>query len=206
MISPTRARLAVERRAKAAYRIGARAQARRTLRQLPRGASVQLGSGANPFPGWVNVDVAAVTKPDVVVDLRGGFPAPAESIARVYSEHVLEHLELYDAVKVLGDIRCALSAGGIVRIAMPDLDALIERYQSDWRDQTWLNDPSYGFIDSPAHMLNYALRSWGHKYVYSFAELELRLRQAGFTSIERAPWGSLPTRSYASVRLALIRC
>lgn len=189
MISPTRLKLALIRRAGAAYRTVTRSMNRWRLRGVPSGASVQLGSGANPFSGWINVDLSGPTKPDLVLDLRGGFPAAPSSLKRVYSEHVFEHLELADAARVLADLRRALEPGGVLRIAMPDLDALIDRYRGDWQDQDWLGDVSYSHIDSAAHMLNYALRSWGHKYVYSYTELELRLAQAGFTEVRRAPWG-----------------
>lgn len=189
MISPTRFGAALQRRVGPWYRRGTRGLNRSRLRRLAGGLSVQLGSGSNPFEGWLNVDVSAATQPDLVLDLRGGFPAPASSVRRVYSEHVFEHLELPDAQQVLHDLRLALEPSGVVRIAMPDLDAIIERYQGDWRDQEWLADRSYAHIDSPAHMLNFGLRSWGHKYIYSYDELALRLRLAGFTEIQRVAWG-----------------
>lgn len=190
MISPTRVRVAILRRVGRLYRHAARFQAARSLRSLPNGASVQLGSGGNQFAGWVNVDISRVTNPDIVLDLRGGFPAPVASVRRIYSEHVLEHLELEDAIRVLQDLRQALVQGGVLRIAMPDLDSVIDRYKGDWKDQPWLADPAYAHVDSAAHMLNFGLRAWGHKYLYSYAELELRLRQAGFSSIERVNWGT----------------
>jgi predicted SAM-dependent methyltransferase len=149
---------------------------------------VQLGSGGNNWDGWVNVDLSPSSHPDLVLDLRGGFPA-APVVRRAYSEHVLEHLDIEDGRRLLADLASALAPDGLVRIAMPDLDHLIDCYRGDWRDQAWLDDEAYAHIDSAARMLNYSLRSWGHKYVYGFDELALRLREAGFTQIERMAWG-----------------
>jgi predicted SAM-dependent methyltransferase len=72
---------------------------------------------------------------------------------------------------------------------MPDLASLVDRYENGWRDQEWLKDPVYASIDTAANMLNYALRSWGHLYVYDFDDLQTRLLEAGFSKIERVGWG-----------------
>lgn len=106
----------------------------------------------------------------------------------IYSEHVLEHLELTDAERLMTDCCNALRPGGVMRIAMPDLAALVDRYHGDWRDQTWLRDGAYE-ITSRAQMLNVALREWGHRYVYDFDDLASRLRAAGFTTVERVESG-----------------
>jgi predicted SAM-dependent methyltransferase len=107
----------------------------------------------------------------------------------MYSEHVLEHLCLEDGVRVLEDLHLGMMSQGIVRIAMPDLAFVVERYHESWRDQEWIQDPVYSFIDSPARMLNYGMRAWGHLYLYDFDELSLRLRAAGFEQIHRVAWG-----------------
>ncbi|MEQ1788294.1 MAG: hypothetical protein ABL966_14675 [Acidimicrobiales bacterium] len=188
MRSPARLWSVATARAGRRYRDVARSRGRRVLRDLAPGSSVQLGSGGNNWEGWVNVDLSPSSRPDLVLDLRGGFPAPPV-VRRAYSEHVLEHLDLEDGRRLLADLAAALEPDGVVRIAMPDLDHLIDCYRGDWRAQAWLDDEAYAHIDSAAHMFNHGLRSWGHKYVYGFDELELRLREAGFTTIERMGWG-----------------
>lgn len=167
--------------------------ASRTLSRLPEEARVHLGCGKHLLPDWVNIDLDRSVGPDVVHDFRLGFPAPAGRLRLAYSEHVLEHLSLNDGVRLLRDCRSALAGGGVIRIAMPDLRALVDHYLDDWRAQEWLKDPAYEAIDSPAHMLNHALREWGHVYLYDLPELTLRLRAAGFVDIEPQPWGISPT-------------
>ena len=162
--------------------------AKRLGESVPPMAQLHLGCGAIRLEGWVNIDIDRGAHPDIRVDLRGGLPATRRSITYIFSEHVFEHLTLNDGVRLLADCQCSLVKGGVMRIAMPDLEQLVDRYQRDWRDQTWLDDPAYREIDSPANMLNFAMRSWGHLYLYDFAELERRLREAGFEKLRRCEW------------------
>src|SRR3954471_700236 len=174
-----------------AYRVaGRRVASKRLARAISPGARVHLGCGQNRLEGWLNVDLVRSCRPDVLHDLRWGFPAPPASVSLIYSEHVLEHLAFDDGMRLLHDCRRALEPGGALRIAMPDLEHLVDRYRSDWRDQDWLTWPGYEWVDSPARMLNTAMRSWGHRYVYDRAELKARLEEAGFTSTTAEQWGA----------------
>ena len=167
----------------------ARSQARKRLsNSLPKHAKVQIGCGEHSFDGWVNVDINRAVNPDVRLDLRAGFPAPAESVAFIFSEHVFEHLTLDDGRRVFIDCYSALEQAGVMRIAMPDLRYIVKRYmegryEGEGGPEAQL-DVDYQRIDSPALLLNFALRSWGHLYLYDFAELDIRLRQAGFAKVE----------------------
>lgn len=177
----------------AAYWLVRRTASRaRLTRLLPDGARIQLGCGPNRFEGWINVDVDRRYRPDVVHDLRLGLPARPGSAELIYSEHVLEHLTLAEGTRLLRDCRRALRHGGVMRIAMPDLRSLVDHYLKDWRNQAWLCERAYREIDSAARMLNYALREWGHKYVYDSDDLEMRLRAAGFAEVHRRAWRESP--------------
>jgi predicted SAM-dependent methyltransferase len=132
----------------------------------------------------VNIDIDQAVRPDVRVDLRLGFPAISCSVAFIYSEHVFEHFTLEHAMKLFADCQLALRQGGVMRIAMPDLRYVVDRYLGDWKDQAWLQEPAYEIIDTPARMLNFALRSWEHMYIYDLPDLTLRLNAAGFKCVE----------------------
>lgn len=167
----------------------ARSRARKRLsKSLPEHAKVQLGCGEHRFDGWVNIDINPAVNPDIRLDLRAGFPAPAESVAFIFSEHVFEHLTLDDGRRAFIECYSALEPGGVMRIAMPDLRYIVERYMAGRYEGEGgpeaNQDADYRRIDSPALLLNYALRSWGHLYLYDFDELDLRLRQAGFASVD----------------------
>jgi len=168
-----------------------RALAQRSLRrQIPPGSRIHLGCGPNRFVGWINIDIDSRSEADIVHDLRLGLPLLPGSASLIYSEHVLEHLTLADGCRLLRDCREALEAGGVIRIAMPDLRSVVTSYLGDWRDQAWLHDePDFEYIDSAAHMLNVAMREWGHVYVYDRDDLSLRLAGAGFINIREPSWG-----------------
>ncbi|HVM40075.1 MAG TPA: methyltransferase domain-containing protein [Acidimicrobiia bacterium] len=157
--------------------------------QTPKPVMLHLGCGPNHFEGWVNVDFDAQYHPDVVCDLSKSLPAEPGTVDLIYSEHFLEHVTLAEGLALLRRCRAALRPGGVVRIAMPDLRAVIDYYLGDWKDQDWLRQPEYAAIDSAAHMLNYSLREWGHQYLYDAAELRLRLEQAGFVDVRACEWG-----------------
>lgn len=166
--------------------------AARRLSSLPDGSKLHLGCGRVHLDGWVNIDVDASVSPDIRLDLRSGLAARPRSLAFIFSEHLLEHLTLEDGLHLLRDCRDGLRSGGVMRVAMPDLESLVRAYLGSWRDQAWLRDPAYDFIDSAVQMLNHAFYGWGHRYLYDRAEVSRRLREAGFLDVEPRPWGESP--------------
>ncbi len=162
------------------------------VRRLPRrGLKLHLGSGSVRLAGWVNIDLHT-PQADFHWDIRRPLPFPAGAAQFVYHEHVIEHITLDEGVRCLADWYRVLAPGGVLRIATPDLEYLVERYGSGdaWRKQAWLEQREYQFIGTPAEMLNVALRWWGHQYVYDGEELTRRLRNAGFRDITRHAFGA----------------
>lgn len=162
--------------------------ASRRLGKIPNPRRLCLGSGDAPIAGWVNVDFEPPA--DVLLDLRFGIPVSDGSIDAIYSEHLVEHLPLEGAQSLFRECRRVLSTNGVMRVATPDLEALVTDYRRDWRSShDWINWPEYAYIDTPVRMINVAVREWGHRYLYDFEELVLRLREAGFTRVDRVPLG-----------------
>src|SRR5437868_6771625 len=95
-----------------------------------------------------------------------------------------------DGVAFLQECRRAVQPGGVLRIAMPSLENLVQKACcGDWRDQDWLRWPGHEFIQTRAEMLNIAFRWWGHQWLYDGEELERRLREAGWEQISPVEWG-----------------
>ena len=61
-------------------------------------------------------------------DVIKGLPLADESIDVVYSSHMIEHLDFLDVKKFLNEVYRILVPKGIVRIATPDLDKLVDHY------------------------------------------------------------------------------
>lgn len=165
-----------------------REAARRRFAGLGSNVWLHLGCGANHFPGWVEVDLERKNRPDLVHDLRVGLPAPKASCEFIYSEHLFEHLLLADSERLMRDCLAALRPGGVMRVAMPDLESLVGHYGGSWRDQAWILDHGYGHMSTAAEMLNTAMRDWGHLYIYDYADLSFRLGEAGFATVRRCEW------------------
>lgn len=61
-------------------------------------------------------------------DLRRGVPYPDESFDVVYHSHVLEHFPRKDGEAFLIECRRVLKPGGILRVAVPDLEQIAREY------------------------------------------------------------------------------
>jgi predicted SAM-dependent methyltransferase len=87
-----------------------------------------LGCGNQICPGWINIDIVR-TGPSVVAhDLSTGIPLPNASCEVVYHSHVLEHLKRPDAQFFMRECFRVLKPGGILRVAVPDLEQVCRQY------------------------------------------------------------------------------
>ncbi|MHA1279612.1 MAG: class I SAM-dependent methyltransferase [Candidatus Helarchaeota archaeon] len=150
--------------------------------------NLHIGCGEVYFDGWVNIDKDS-EKADKKHDARKRLPYKDNSVDFIYNEHFIEHITVEDAIKILIDFYRVLKPEGVLRIATPDLDYLIEKYISpSWKNQDWIETYGYQWIQTRAEMLNLCFREWGHQYLYNAEELERRLKQAGFEKIYRQKW------------------
>jgi SAM-dependent methyltransferase len=75
-----------------------------------------------PPPEWreIRLDADAGVAPDVVSSITA-LPFGAETLDAVWSSHCVEHLHANDVALALGEFRRVLRPGGLVLIAVPDL-------------------------------------------------------------------------------------
>jgi hypothetical protein len=106
---------------------------------------LNLGSGRDYRPGWLNVDVVARTEPDLVLDLSRPLALPAvlpgarggdvlleaDSLERVHASNVLEHVA--DLPGLMTTVLALLREGGEMEIEVP-----YERAPTAWQDPTHL--------------------------------------------------------------------
>lgn len=146
---------------------------------------LHLGCGAVRLEGWLNTDIRVGA--ELVVDVALPLPFRRNRFSAIYSEHLVEHLPLWQVDRFLRNAHRVLRPGGVMRIAMPDLSEVVRSYLSpgdDWRDQDWLSWPDHSFIRTRAEAINVAFRWWGHQYLYDAEDLKRRLCDAGFRQIE----------------------
>jgi len=87
---------------------------------------LQIGTGENPIPGWLNTDLEPTLPEVVYLDALERLPFEDQTFDYVFSEHMIEHIPYKQGLQMLKEIHRILRAGGRVRIATPDLSKLVE--------------------------------------------------------------------------------
>lgn len=89
---------------------------------------LNFGCGTAFHPAWVNLDASPVSPLVIAHDLRRGLPYAEDSFDGVYGSHVIEHLDPVTASFLLRDCFRVLRPDGIVRVVVPDLEAIVRLY------------------------------------------------------------------------------
>lgn len=92
------------------------------------GRQINIGCGETHHPDWINLDVSSSDPLVIPVDINNGLPFPADSITVCYSSHLLEHLDQESARNFLADCMRVLKSGGVIRLAVPDLEGIAREY------------------------------------------------------------------------------
>lgn len=84
---------------------------------------LNLGSGSCPIEGYVNLD--ANNRDSIYPILLKYKPEP---VTEIRASHILEHFGHTESISVLAHWIDYLDSGGVLKIAVPDFDDLIRRY------------------------------------------------------------------------------
>lgn len=179
---------------------------------------LHLGCGSTVVPGWENIDrspnvllsrvpgarallgrirvltpeqAKAEFPPGIVhADVRRRIPYPDESARYVYSSHMIEHMVRRDALAVVKESLRVLAPGGILRIATPNLAALVEGYRSGyaWEGMTPADTFMHSFGSStlpasPLRRLAHQLLTQPHQWLYDAESLTRLFADGGFVDI-----------------------
>jgi predicted SAM-dependent methyltransferase len=188
--------------------VGLIRDARRALRTLrPRAPAIrrylathavrklEIGAAVPRPDGWICMDLEPRSRGVLPLDATRRFPFQDGTFDFVFSEHMIEHVPWSAGLRMLGECFRVLRPGGIARIATPDLGRLLGLYPDAgdeparqyvrWLADSFLDEPLY----RPAFAINGVFRNWGHQFLYDRELLELALRRAGFTRLERPEYG-----------------
>jgi predicted SAM-dependent methyltransferase len=141
---------------------------------------LHLGCGPRYIPGWIHVDVVDLPH----IHLRhsiDSLPAMLDgSVDTIYACHVLEHfVRMGEVERVLTEWKRVLKPLGVLRIAVPDFEALCQHYINTHR----LGDiigPLFGGQRGSVYNFHYT--------VFDFETLSAILTRAGFADIARYDW------------------
>ena len=89
---------------------------------------LNVGCGRCYHEDWTNIDLVAQGPSVRQYDLRRGLPYEDGAFDAVYHSHVLEHLTPEEARRMLVECRRVIRPGGVIRLAVPDLEEIARVY------------------------------------------------------------------------------
>lgn len=157
-----------------------------------------------------------------LVDCRKKLPFADYSVDFIYTSHFIEHLPRYQTIKLLTECKRNLRPGGVLRICIPDVKLLAEKYvQGDKNFFLKLEDSNikngqfeniadlfvqhfYGYDTWSRPTLRQKLQGLfirGHLWMYDYDSLSNLLSVAGFSYIQRCGpgQGKVPDIEYLDV-------
>ena len=160
---------------------------------------LHIGCGKFPRPGWVNLDNKVRPGVDCVADLRAELPFPEASFDYAVAIHVLPHIPLHGIVAALARIRRVLKPGGVLRLALPDLEKAIDAYRQ--RDTAYFAVPDAQWQSLGAKLV--AQIVWHNDLMTPFTyDLAAEaLAKAGYAAVTRCDFRQTRSRFPAIVEL-----
>jgi predicted SAM-dependent methyltransferase len=152
---------------------------------------LHIGGGARCLDGWLNTDVALL--PGVVqMDATQPFPFGEAVFDYVFTEHMIEHVSLEDAMFMLRECHRVMKTGAVIRVTTPNLASIVKLYSKDLPQLQrsyldWFCNAHLGpdCPATPARAINAMFRLWGHQFIYDEQTLADLFRKVGFGEISR---------------------
>lgn len=147
----------------------------------------------DPKCEWVNVDIEPTHNPDLCFD----YTDPAilgllerKSFAGLLSIHSLEHVspfpEAVDAA--LSNFYQLLQPGGILRLVLPDLMTVAQKYVRGETLKDVFDGPFHEGPDMPSTRFTFFTRAWSHTWLPDEQIVRYFLARAGFREIKVMPF------------------
>lgn len=155
---------------------------------------LHLGCGKRYIPGFIHIDIADYPHIDYKRDISDLSIFADGTVDLIYCCHALEYFDRQQAQEVLKEWHRVLKVSGLLRLAVPDFEAIVKVYlkYKDLNHQGVLG-PLYGRIVIKApdgEKIAY------HKTAYDFESLKKVLDSAGFKNIHRYDWRQTIHKDY----------
>ncbi|RLA80157.1 MAG: methyltransferase [Epsilonproteobacteria bacterium] len=142
---------------------------------------LHLGCGSKYIPGFLHCDLANYEHIDYKQDMRDLSIFEDNSIDLIYCCHALEYFDRHQVVLVLKEWFRVLKKGGILRLAVPDFEAIVKvylKYQD--LDHQGILGPLYGKWQNSNSEENLY-----HKTTWDLKSLTKVLKDLGFSDVQR---------------------
>ena len=142
---------------------------------------LHLGSGSRYLKGYLHVDIANYEHIDIQSSVDKLNTIDDDTVDEIYASHVLEYYDRNEVESVLNEWKRVLKKDGVLRIAVPNFETLIEVYQETDEIEKILG-PLYGKWNLTDGSFIY------HKTVYDKKSLTELLERIGFFDIKLWDW------------------
>ena len=142
---------------------------------------LHLGSGSRYLKGYLHVDIADYEHIDINSSVDKLNTIDDDTVDEIYASHVLEYFDRNEVESVLNEWKRVLKKDGVLRIAVPNFETLIEVYQETDEIEKILG-PLYGKWNLTDGSFIY------HKTVYDKKSLTELLERIGFSDIKLWDW------------------
>lgn len=136
---------------------------------------LHLGCGGVRIEGFVNIDEIYLPSVDLVDNVQHLRRFEEGSVSLIYASNVLEHLGRWNYKMALERWHDLLMPGGILRLSVPDFNALCEYYM-ETKDLKTMYCALYGGQDTKNNF---------HYWCWDFDTLKEDLSAAGFVNVHR---------------------
>lgn len=139
---------------------------------------LHLGCGKRFINGFVHIDALDFPHVDHIAAVDNLSFIEDNTVDLIYVCHVLEHFKRRETQRVLDEWYRVLKSGGILRVAVPDFEAISLIYNKN-RDLSQVIGPLYG---GQNYLYNI------HYNTFDFSTLSEYLAKSGFKSVGRYEW------------------
>jgi predicted SAM-dependent methyltransferase len=151
---------------------------------------VQIGTGFSPKENWLNTDYCPRSLGIYHLNALKRFPFSDNTVAYFYTEHQIEHFTFRQVEAMLVEVYRTLQPGGVARISVPCLNAMIDDYLTRSCAPEQLESTSLILLGSgrtytsPAIAFNCGFYAFGHQFIYDAETLVMLLERIGFKIIQ----------------------
>lgn len=142
---------------------------------------LHLGCGEKNFPGYVNVDIHPYPGVDHIGRVDDLDHIASDTVSHIYASHVLEHFGRNEYRAVLAEWFRVLAPGGVLRVGVPDFEAVVGEYASG-RLANGIADVLGLCVGGQRDAYDY------HKMIFDERSLRDALQRTGFEKIQRWDW------------------
>tara|TARA_B100001093_G_C26857473_1_gene1028139 strand:+ start:5238 stop:5978 length:741 start_codon:yes stop_codon:yes gene_type:complete len=171
---------------------------------------LHIGCSHASKEGWLPTDISPQSNSVIYLDATDKFPFEDNIFDYIYCEHMIEHINYFQASYMLEECFRISKPNGKIRIATPDLDKYLSLIYDNKKKENlemidfYMNDlfSRYPNDENAAmHILNLEMHSWGHKYLYNLSTLKNQLVNSGFSKISQHDGGKSDDHNFKNLEM-----